>query len=432
MSLPVLQGLGDGVVIFLGIIVALVVIVFAWWSTNVAETRVVGVIYLSTSHFNRLLQHLRQTPAPAPGHSGTFLTPSVDHNSDSVDALSVARSVPASGDPIHDTPPTSVDVKRDETSSVPGVCSDQSVDAQDDTRSSHLQECSVATSRDVCVDAQTAGSHLHSDNCTDLGRLHSTPRGMVLEGCTHMDGRMVDGWWTEASMDHVDDERANSVVQTIQQPTNPTTNRQHWHHNTDITDIGSSSYLAQASRNVHENHEGESDEDGHTLSGGHGGVDDTLEAAQSDDNNVQQNTTSCRACLNLPGASSVSSRDQNTNTASKIYNHELHECGEFTDMNKAFEENVASVTSSESLLATGESIAVSCSNPTDAVLTRNVLRTRQVQAGYVTVRLKYLDDQQRDVQTRLEDTVADFKRYNYSSFISLSADFVTPLGRYSV
>ena len=411
MSLPVLQGLGDGVVIFLGILVALVVIVFAWWSTNVAETRVVGVIYLSTSHFNRLLQHLRQTPAPAPGHSATFLTPSVDHNSDSVDALSVARSVPASSDPIHDTPPTSVDVKRDETSSVPGGCSDQSVDAQDDTRSSHLQECSVATSRDVCVDAQTAGSHLHSESCTDLGTLHSTPRGMVLEGCTHMDSRMVDGWWTEASMDQVDDERANSVVQTIQQPTNPITNRQHLHHNTDITDIGSSSYLAQASRNVHENHEGESDEDGHILSGGHGGVDDTLEAAQSDDNNVQQNTTSCRACLNLPGASSVSSRDQNTNTASKIYNHELHECGEFTDMNKAFEENVASVTSSESLLATGESIAVGCSNPADAVLTRNVLRTRQVQAGYVTVRLKYLDDQQRDVQTRLEDTVADFKRY---------------------
>ena len=422
MSLPVLAGLGDGLVVVLGILMALVVVIFAWWSTNVAETRVVGVIYLSTSHFNRLLQHLGQTPATATaaGHPTTFLAPSTD--ADTVNAVSQSR---ATSDAGRDTASSAVAVKHDVTPSVHGECPPgQHVTALSTNDASESRE---AADRDVYVDAQTDSAHCH-ENCTESGRLHATPDGMVLEGCTHLDDTVGGVWWAG---EHTEDTRASGtgIRHRRLEPVNATTNTQ-----LDDTDVRytcrcSSSHVTQATRRDQESHQEESSEEEHMSlwgvgegnnemcseggsaaergsqvggTGAEGGIGGVSEVTDSlGEVRVQENTVSSQTLVSCDspsfrthrymsddtGASMAYSSDPQTDTVPEKCNREPCEGGRCT----------------KSTVPEGGSAA------TDTEISRTVLRARQT--GHVTVRLKYLDDQQRDVQTRLEDTVADFKRY---------------------
>ena len=420
MSLPLIEGVGDGVVVLLGILVALVVVIFAWWSTNVAETRVVGVIYLSTSHFNRLLRHLGQTPTTdaTTGQSRTFFVPPAEHGNDSVNALSLAQSLPVTvSNPVRDASPAAVVVKQGDPSSVPAESSaGESIDASSvrGTEPRPRQGRSVPESGDVYTDAQSSRVHSRSEPCSDGGRLRSTPDGVVLEGCMHFDDSGNDMLWTEMYSDDSGDDREDNASQPMDYHSGasaPTTNTQHEHAHTDSTNLPislSSSLAHTSSGNVLENHRGENDNDNRTVTAGEINSVDSLETVQSDD--IRQTARPCQTCT---VDAAVSSRCEHTNAASQTCNREPHQSdtGVAVPPASSSDGNRLSPTidniPEESVVRDSEGR----SDPGSTIVTANILRARNVQAGYVTVRIKYLDDQQRDVQTRLEDTVADFKRY---------------------
>ena len=418
MSLPLIEGVGDGVVVLLGILVALVVVIFAWWSTNVAETRVVGVIYLSTSHFNRLLRHLGQTPTTdaTAGQSRTFFVPPAQHGNDSVNALSLAQSLPVTvSNPVRDASPAAVVVKQGDPSSVPAESSaGESIDASSvrGTEPRPQQRRSVPESGDVYTDAQSSRMHSRSEPCSDGGRLRSTPDGVVLEGCMHFDDSGNNMLWTEMYSDDSGDDREDNASQPMDyhsRAATPATNTQHEHAHTDSTHstISSSSLALTSSGNVLENHRGENDNDDSTVSAGEVNSVDRVKTVQSGD--IRQTAKPCQTRT----VDAVSSRCEHTNTASQTCNREQHQSdtGVAVPPASSSDGNRLSPTIDNIPEESAVRDSEGRSDPGSTIVTANILRARNVQAGYVTVRIKYLDDQQRDVQTRLEDTVADFKRY---------------------
>ena len=439
MPLPLIEGVGDGVVVLLGILVALVVVIFAWWSTNVSETRVVGVIYLSTSHFNRLLQHLGQTPTTdaTAGQSRTFLVPPAEHGNGSVNALSLAQSLPVSNaNPARDVSPAAVVLKRGDASSVPAESSaGESVDAgsTSSTGPRPQQGRDVTESGDVYTDAQSSRAHPRSQACSDGGRLRSTPDGVVLEGCMHFDDSGNDMWWTEMYSDDSGEDREDNVAQPIgSRAAAPATNRQQDHVQADNTHSpirsSSSSNLAHTSSgNVLENHRGKNDNDDRAASAGEVNSVDRLDTIQSSDVRQMARPRQTRTV-----DAAVPSRCEHTNAASETCNRELCRSGAGVVVAEKFplsDGNRLSPTIDNRPEGNAVRDSARFNDAGGTIVTANILRARNVQAGYVTVRLKYLDDQQRDVRTRLEDTVADFKRYFLLSSFHRGAHFV-PLRSY--
>ena len=317
------------------------------------------------------------------------------------------------------TASSAVAVKRDVTPSVPAECP-PSQHVTNDTSDSR-----VAADRDVYVDAQTDGAHCH-ENCTESGRLHATPDGMVLEGCTHLDDTVGGVWWAG---DHTADTRGSGtgVRHRRLEPVNPTTNTQ-----LDDTDVTytcrcSSCHVTQATRRDQESHQEESSEEermslwgvgegnnevcrqggnaaergsqvgGSGAEGGIGGVSEVTDSVG--EVRVQESTVSSQTLVSCDSPSVRTHRNMSDDTGvSREYSSDPQKVPE-----RCNREPCEDGRCTKSTVPEGGNAA------TDTAVSRTVLRARQT--GHVTVRLKYLDDQQRDVQTRLEDTVADFKRY---------------------